>query len=375
MNRSIVYLKKIDCLFGPHLIKIPAIFKKKPPSKFPDKIDTKSIRHVLIVRPGGIGDAALLLPSIKILKKLNPSCLVHVLCEKRNRGIFHNSPFVTTIMDYRQIKDLFTVLKNTYDLIIDTEQSHFMTAVLVHFLKSKQKIGFATMDRDPVYDISVPYFHDEYEVISFFKLFRNALTTWPNEFAWDYPYTFPDENTKTKVQAVLNGVPRPVCIFPGASIQERIWPLQRWGALARALSDHGFTTMLLGGKREIDICRAIVSESGNTTLNLAGKLSLIDTAALFEKSSLLISTDSGVLHLGVICDLPTVSLFGPGIAAKWGPKGENHIVINKELECSPCTKFGETPPCPRNAECMKEIKVSEVLDAALRLLKGDHNEH
>jgi ADP-heptose:LPS heptosyltransferase len=65
-----------------------------------------------------------------------------------------------------------------------------------------------------------------------------------------------------------------------------------------------------------------------------------------------------------------LSLFGPGIQKKWAPRGQGHVVINKNLDCSPCTKFGYTPRCKKNAECMKRITVDEVVEKALELLEG-----
>jgi ADP-heptose:LPS heptosyltransferase len=84
---------------------------------------------------------------------------------------------------------------------------------------------------------------------------------------------------------------------------------------------------------------------------------------------LLVSGDSGVLHLAVGLDVPTVSLFGPGIAEKWAPRGDIHRVIDHHLACSPCTRFGTTPPCPIQARCLADIGVDEVL-GKIRTLIG-----
>jgi ADP-heptose:LPS heptosyltransferase len=82
----------------------------------------------------------------------------------------------------------------------------------------------------------------------------------------------------------------------------------------------------------------------------------------------LLSGDSGVLHIAMGLGVPTVSLFGPGRAGKWAPRGERHIVINKGLSCSPCTTFGTTPPCPISAQCLNDITVDEVFNAVAVLL-------
>ena len=109
-------------------------------------------------------------------------------------------------------------------------------------------------------------------------------------------------------------------------------------------------------------------------LNLAGSTTLTETAAVIARSALLLSGDSGVLHIAVGLGVPTVSLFGPGIEAKWGPKGEGDIVLNQRLPCSPCTRFGTTPSCPIGARCLSEITPEQVAGAIGRLLPCQSNE-
>jgi ADP-heptose:LPS heptosyltransferase len=113
---------------------------------------------------------------------------------------------------------------------------------------------------------------------------------------------------------------------------------------------------------------------GGGGLNLAGRTTLAETGAVVARSALLVSGDSGVLHLAVGLGIPTVSLFGPGIAAKWGPKGEGDVAVNHRLPCSPCTRFGTTPPCPVQARCLSEITVTEVTVAVTGLFNRSKRE-
>ena len=157
-----------------------------------------------------------------------------------------------------------------------------------------------------------------------------------------------------------------VTIFPGGSIPEKRWGADRFRLVAEALSDSGMKIVVVGGKEDQRWGEIIAG--GGLGLNLTGLTSLPETAAVIQKSALLLSGDSGVLHIAAGLGVPTVSLFGPGSAKKWAPRGENHIVINKELPCSPCTTFGNTPPCPIDARCMKDITVDEVVNAVKALL-------
>ncbi|MBI5483179.1 MAG: glycosyltransferase family 9 protein, partial [Deltaproteobacteria bacterium] len=130
-------------------------------------------------------------------------------------------------------------------------------------------------------------------------------------------------------------------------------------------AEAGFRIVVVGGREDREEGDII---SGAWGLNLAGMTTLAETAAIIAGSRLLISGDSGVLHLAVGLDVPTVSLFGPGIAAKWAPRGDKHIVLNQNISCSPCTRFGTTPPCPVGVRCMKEITADQVMAAAVHVL-------
>ena len=164
-----------------------------------------------------------------------------------------------------------------------------------------------------------------------------------------------------------------VAIFPGASIPEKRWGVERFRQVAEALSACGVKIVVVGGKEDRQQGELIAD--GGLGLNLAGMTSLAETAAVIQKSALLVSGDSGVLHIAAGLGVPTVSLFGPGRVEKWAPKGERHIVITRGLPCSPCTIFGNTPPCPYDVKCMWEITVDEVVAAVTALLSGDccHN--
>ena len=365
MNRRIKLLKTVDSIIGQLALKLAVACRLSERKTSTNQKTNK----VLVIRPGGIGDAALLLPALKVLKEIIPNIQTQILCEPRNAGVFAHSPFVSKIFNYNRLSDLKKISETEYDCIFDTEQSHFLTGTLVTLLKGHKKIGFATKGRESAYDVGVEYHQDEYEAESFFRLFAAGIENWPGNFKLWSPYFSPTNQERAKIDALLADIKKEVvCMFPGASIRERLWPIDRWINVADELWNDGRQSIIIGGRAEFDMSQEIMDAAKSAIINLCGKLSLSETAALFDRSKLLISTDSGILHIGAICNIPTVSLFGPGIADKWGPKGERHRIISKNLECSPCTKFGTTPPCPNNMACMMEISSEEVLVTSKGLL-------
>ena len=320
---------------------------------------------ILIIRPGGIGDAALLIPAIKSIKTSFPSAEITVLCEVRNFGVFGLCSDIDHILLYDRPNQLLSALHNRYDLVIDTEQWHRLSAVVARLTRAPTLIGFATNQRARLFNHQIEYLQDDYEMHSFQNLLaplniKPALTE--NKFL-----SLPEAAVRKIPQILDSMTGKPfVTIFPGASIPERKWGAIPFRKLLELLTQFGIGGVVVGGKEEEATGDVIVS--GCSGLNLAGKTSLSETAAIIEKSSLLISGDSGILHIAVGLGKPTVSLFGPGRADKWAPRGDHHTVINKQLPCSPCTTFGNTPKCPIDAQCLKEIKVDEVFNAVMMLL-------
>jgi lipopolysaccharide heptosyltransferase II len=325
------------------------------------------ICSILFIRPGGIGDAVLLAPTIRSIKKYYPQAHITILAECRNARVFPLVPGVDGILCYDRPSEFCQALRGRYDVVIDTEQWHRLSAVLARLVRSVVKIGFDTNERRRMFSHTVPYSHDDYETLSFAHLLGSlgiAEEAVNREAPFlQIPYAAPES---ADVFLKSHGEKPFVVIFPGASITERRWDKERFSIVAKRLSENGYGVVVVGGREDREDGNMIACEWG---LNLVGMTTLAETAAVIARSSLLISGDSGVLHLAVGLDIPTVSLFGPGIATKWAPRGEKHVVLNRNLPCSPCTNFGTTPPCPYGAQCMKEITADQVMMAAVSLLQ------
>lgn len=323
---------------------------------------------ILIIRPGGIGDAVLLIPAIQAINKKYPTAKITVLAERRNASAFQFCREVNHVLRYDLLYELFSSLSGDYDVVIDSEQWHRLSAVVARLTRAPLLIGFGTNKRARLFTHQIAYSHDDYESDSFYRLLAPlgiGPACLPAKFL-----AVPAEAERRGASLLADLGNRPfVSVFPGASIRERRWGADKFRRLAELLSVFGVTVVVVGGRDDIGQGETIVS--GGLGLNLAGRTTLAETAAIIEKSALLVSGDSGVLHIAIGLGKPTVSLFGPGRARKWAPRGERHVVINKGLPCSPCTTYGTTPPCPSNARCMADISADEVFNAAMMLLTAE----
>jgi len=349
-------IKRIDALVGKPIARLLSS---------PSCLTDVQVSSILIIRPGGIGDALLLAPTINLLRNNLPGASITILAERRNAGAFTLVPVVDRLLLYDSYADLIHLFGAKFDIIIDTEQWHRMSAVLARLIPSGIKIGFGTNERRGLFTHPVEYSQDEYEAQSFINLLKPLQIK--DAFNCLSPYLTIPETAFAETDPFLGPLKAPyVSIFPGASIKERRWGVEKFSELIQRIAATGVTSVVIGGKEDKVSAEAILANAGG--LNLAGRTSLAGTAAVIAGSRLLVSGDSGVLHIAAGLGIPTVSLFGAGIANKWAPKGDIHKVINRGLACSPCTLFGTTPVCNYNVRCLDAIDAKEVAAAVDALL-------
>ena len=361
--KRIRFLKGVDAIAGPVLSAVVRSIVRL------DITTQTTPSSLLVVRPGGIGDAVLFLPVIYALFERFPGSRIDNLAEKRNAAVFALSKYPLSMYHYDKPEELVRVLRNNYEAVIDTEQWHRLSAVIARLTRAPMLVGYATNERKKLFTHTVPYSHDDCEIDSFFHLIEPIADKVSVDL--DKPFlTVPEELTRNAV-ALLKTISkrRIIAIFPGGSIRERQWGSDRFHLTAKALVDRGFSVIVVGGAADRRSGKEIINGLRGG-LDLCGRLSLVETAAVLKESALLITGDSGIMHIGFGLGIKTLSLFGPGIEKKWAPRGPGHVVINKNLPCSPCTKFGYTPKCKVDAECMKQISVDEVLEKTLKMLEG-----
>ncbi len=196
----------------------------------------------------------------------------------------------------------------------------------------------------------------------------------PDTPARHHPLQPPTERVE-EWRARLGGEGGVVGLFPGSNAPARRWPAERFGAVARSLTGDGLRVVVMGAPAERDVTRR-VCEAAPAAVDAGGATDLPGLAALLSVCQLVVTNDTGPMHLAGAVGTPTVTLWGPSDPAEVCPVGGRDVrVTGAPLPCKPCFKN----ECPRmgpgtllpeaHEECMRLITEAEVLSAARGILE------
>ncbi|HPQ70703.1 MAG TPA: lipopolysaccharide heptosyltransferase II [bacterium] len=160
-----------------------------------------------------------------------------------------------------------------------------------------------------------------------------------------------------------------VCAHPGSVWATKRWPAERFGETLSALARDGYRPVVLGGKDDIELANIVQDTCGELPLNLAGRLSLPELTALLARASLLLTNDSGPMHIAGAVNTPVVAIFGSTVPALgYAPVGSPAIVVEKSMPCRPCGPHGYRR-CPlEHLHCLRHIDAAMAVEAARSLL-------
>lgn len=146
-----------------------------------------------------------------------------------------------------------------------------------------------------------------------------------------------------------------------------MWPLKRYAELVDVIASKlKAQPFLIGSKEDAVRVNELLSMTKSNPLNLSGKTSLLQLSALLKKADLLITNDSGPMHIASAVGTPVVAIFGPTRPVRTGPYGNSHVVLQSGLPCANCLK----KRCS-DLKCMESITVDEVFNSVKKLLKKD----
>lgn len=322
----------------------------EPPPPAPD-----DVRRILCVKFWGLGSLILLRPAVAALKRRFPRAAVHVLTLDKNRdlcvrlGLFDEvhgldvsgGPARVAL----HILGFFRRLRRLRpDLVVDFEFFTRFSAVVSALSGAPRRAGFRAWEvwRGTIHNVTVPFNRYWHVEDNFVSLARALGATEPG--------VVPPPEVRAAEERAAQELLARLGIAAGARLLlvnvnagelalERRWPLQRFAPfLKRLLDESDVTALLVGSRSEREYVEEVRRAVGDhpRLRTVAGELDLGGLLALMRRSTGLVTNDSGPLHLAVALGVPTVSLFGPETPVLYGPRGDGHRVLFRNLPCSPC---------------------------------------
>jgi ADP-heptose:LPS heptosyltransferase len=376
-------LRWIDEIFGPIIARFLFIvgFIVGRSRKLKTPLEYKTVEKVLIIKFFGGGSILLASPAIYSIKKIHPDAHISIITLFENKEICSLLKAIDKIY-YLDLKNPFSFflkyfkllreIKNkNYDFIVDLEFLTNFSALTTLLISIASKpcatIGFSSPSkwRNKIYSIAIPFDHSRHITEIFAKLFFHLV-----EKPFKVDFKIPQKDIVSLAElspltkefldklSVANNI---VCvnINAGKICHLRRWPQENYAKLILDLHNRfGTKTVLIGGKEDVGYVESFIEKIPKKIdiFNLCGKLSIKELVGLFTKSRLLITNDSGPLHIASIVGLPTISFFGPETPYLYGPLGPGHHVFYEDIFCSPCINIynAKASSCNNNT-CLKSI--------------------
>jgi len=345
------------------------------------EFDLSGIKRILIRGVNWVGDTILTYPTVQGLKTLFPNSFVAILVPSHLTDLWKTFPYVDEIITFHK-KGGFgslwedfnlsrSVKKKGFDLALILPRS-FRSAFQIYLARIPIRIGYKDEGRSPFLTYGIPR-EDKVLRIHRVHYYRKLIeplgrvedSLSPRIFLRGEDRNWAEETLRDL--GLLDGRDL-IGINPGATYGlAKCWEPSRFGELVKRLSKKWKASLLIFGKRgEQAIAKEILQSLEEGGVDLTGRTHLLQLAALLERCRLLVTNDTGTMHVSTAVGTPVVALFGSTDVLTTGPWGEGHVVIRKEVPCSPCLKR----VCPTDHRCMKLIAVDEVEEVVSNKLKG-----
>ena len=265
-----------------------------------------------------MGDIILATPLFRWIRQSYPNACLNVLVKSEYESLFDNHPDVHEILTWPKkggLKDLIYLQKKIrrrhYDVVIDIQaniRSHWLAMTstarsIAYYRPQRLKRFLHIYLRCNFLRKSVPVTIRYLESIKSLGILDDGSGA----------ALFPTPTAKRTVRDLIKGATpdRIIVLAPGAAHETKRWPLPYYTELGQVLQAEGFFIALIGGENDHTVCQELSQALESPVLNLVGKLKLIDSAALLQQSRLLVTNDTGVMHMAGAVGTPVVAIFGP----------------------------------------------------------------
>ena len=337
------------------------------------------MQKILVVAPSWVGDCMLMQPMLLRLKQRFPDSLIDVLAPPWTVLLLKQMPEVNEVIinpfphgalhllaRYRLGKELRAKEYNAAYVLPNSYKS----ALVPYFANIPMRIGFTGEMRYGLLNDARKL--DKRKLPLMVERFSQLAEATSNDVQSSIPHPRLSVSDETRQQTLSKfdlNLDQPVAIFcPGAEYgPAKRWPAQYYAELAQKLRTQGYAVWLIGSPKDSEVAEKIVSLGNQAVRNLCGTTDLGDAIALLSCASLVVSNDSGLMHIAAALDRPMLAIFGSSSPQFTPPLSKQALVLKLDLKCSPCFKR----ECPLgHFNCMMQLTPAEVSKHVTTILEN-----
>lgn len=329
-------------------------------------------QRILVIKPGAVGDLLQVGPTLRALKKKFPTALIDLMVgSEAAAAMFARNPHLhdTVVFDRsgehgalpQFFRLWFRLRRARYDLVVNFQRSNFgawllagaaLPCRILLYRKAAGRTVHAVVNHlETLAPLGIDPAGEDI-----------TLELWPG----------PDDECYAEKLLCRSEVAGKtiIALNPGASHPVNRWPAIQFTLLAeRLVKEGGYGVLLVGGgEDDLRLAREITGSATVPILNLVGKTTILALGAVLRRCSVLVSGDTGPMHVATAVGTPVVALFGAADPDRTGPVGGGHCVVQaRNVSCVPCCR--RTCDNDVHLECMQRITVVDVTAAVLGRLK------
>ena len=344
------------------------------------QVNIKDCKRILIVKLSSIGDVVMTTPVAKALRQAVPDAYIAWAVDDKAKDVLIGNPYLDEIIIWKRnstsksmrerasglvlgLGKVAPVLRSRkFDLVIDF-QGLLRSGLVTSLSGARYRVGYDSAREGAVmfYNVRLPSRELRVRGPQQYLNMLQALNIYSKDLDMHVPMSEEDRAYAEQLIAQEVGENKRIAaLCPATTWPQKHWTESGWAELADALaSKHGMSPVFLGSPADTELVNRIRSLMKNPAASVAGKTTLNQAAALIESSAMTVGVDTGLLHISLALDRPTIGIFGP---TRWQhfPKKGNFAVATRGLPCMPCMRH---PNC-KQYDCMISLTTEDVLAAA-----------
>jgi lipopolysaccharide heptosyltransferase II len=336
---------------------------------------------ILILKPSSLGDVIHALPVLRLLKLNHPDSEIFWWIDSALAPLVEGDPDLTGIVRFERkrwakpqhwpemLRSIRWLRAQNFDLVIDL-QCLLRSAAFAWLANGKKLVGLDEVREGArgFYDLAVPRQSFHTHAVDWYLAVLPPLGVPVHKnFIWlperpeiaaevkrKWPTAFPTPNSQLPTAKLI-------LLQPGARWKNKRWPVKYFHELVRALAEKfpAARFAVLGGKDDAPLGKIILQAAPEKVLNLCGATSLPEMVEIIRLGDLLITNDTGPMHVAAALGKPLIALFGPTAPERTGPYGQLENVLRLDLPCSPC--LSSRCAIDEKDKCLRDLSPATVL--------------